>query len=368
MYMQNNTSQNIGQQSVWLLVLVFASISLGAWWYWSTSTNSSSSSVAVEQQSDQQNATARQERIAKMEEEVPFAELTIPHLQARTYQSQVSELEQISQNAEYISYLTSYESDGLQINGLLTQPSGEAPEDGWPAVVFIHGYIQPSQYRTTEKYEAYVDYLARNGFVVFKIDLRGHGDSDGEAGGAYYSSDYIIDVLHARAALQNFDAVNPEKIGLWGHSMAGNVVLRSLAVVPEIPAAVIWAGAVYTYDDWQQYGLSDNSYRPPTNNTQRQRTRSQLFTAHGEFDANSSFWQQVVPTNYLADLDGSIQLHHAVDDSVVSIEYSRDLEPLLEQAGIEHQLYEYQSGGHNIEGASFSLAMQRTVEFYKLWL
>src|SRR5690606_8606887 len=106
--------------------------------------------------------------------------------------------------------------------------------------------------------------LARNGFVVFKIDLRGHAESEGEAGGGYYGSDYVVDTLNARAALASSDFVNPKKIGHWGHSMAGNVTSRALAAMPEIPAVTIWGGAVYTYSDMQKYGIDDNSYRPPT--------------------------------------------------------------------------------------------------------
>jgi dipeptidyl aminopeptidase/acylaminoacyl peptidase len=297
---------------------------------------------------------------------VPFAELTIPFLRQQTYSGRLGELRQLSKTANYTTYLTSYNSDSLQVNGLLTIPNGEEPEGGWPAVVFIHGYIPPDSYRTTEKYEAYVDYLARNDMVVFKIDLRGHGESEGETNGAYYSSDYVIDTLNAHVALATADFVNPNKIGLWGHSMAGNVVLRTLAVKPTIPAAVIWAGAVYSYTDWQQYGLSDHSFQlTQQRRSDREAKRKILFETHGEFSPNSSFWNQVAATNYLSDIQGAIQLHHAVDDTVVNIAYSRDLNSLLDSTSIPHELYEYNSGGHNISGSSFTSAMQRTVDLFQ---
>ena len=295
----------------------------------------------------------------------PFSELTIPYLQNRTYQSSLGELQQTSENANYTSYLTSYTSDELKINGLLTEPKGEMPSGGWPAIVFVHGYIPPSQYRTQEKYEDYVDYLARNGFVVFKIDLRGHGNSEGSPSGTYYSTDYIIDTLNARAALQNWDSVNADHVGLWGHSMAGNIVMRSMVAKQDIPAGVIWAGAVYTYQDIQDLGIDDNTYRPPSDNQPRQEYRERLTKTHGQFDPNNAFWKKVPATNYLDDFTGAIEIHHAVNDDVVSIEYSRNLANLLENAGIQHELYEYNTGGHNISGSAFSQAMQRTVSFYK---
>lgn len=298
----------------------------------------------------------------------PFQDLTIHYLRQRTYTSNLGELQKVSENQDYTSYLTSYDSDGLKINGLLTQPKGQTPAGGWPAIVFLHGYIPPQEYQTTVNYNSYVDYLARNGFVVFKIDLRGHGSSEGEPSGAYYSGDYIIDTLNSYAALQSSDFVDRNAIGLWGHSMAGNVVFRSFAAKPDIPAVVIWAGAVYTYIDFQEYSIEDGSYQPPPAGSERARKRKLLFDTYGQFDPESEFWKQVVPTNYLSDLKGAVSLNHAVDDNVVSIEYSRNLMRLLDTTSIPHELHEYPSGGHNLTGFTFTETMNRSVEFLDKYL
>lgn len=298
----------------------------------------------------------------------PFSDMTIPHLRNRSYKSSLGDIKEVNSNSRYTSYLTSYNSDELKINGLLTKPTTTMPQGGWPAIVFVHGYIPPTLYRSQEKYVAYVDYLAKNGFVVFKIDLRGHDKSEGTPGGAYYSPDYVIDTLNAYAALQNTTFINPQKIGLWGHSMAGNVVLRASATNPQIPATSIWAGAGFTFEDLQTYRLNDQSYRPPTNNTLQQKRRSQLFEKHGQFSSSSEFWKQVVPTNFLSDFVGAIELHHATDDPVVSVEYSRNLNNMLDKTNIPHQFYEYSNGGHNLSDPSFSKAIQRTVDFFQKYL
>ena len=299
-----------------------------------------------------------------VQDTVPFEELTIPYLRKYYYESQLGELDQISQNSKYTSYLTNYVSDDFKIDGLLTIPDGEQPSDGWPAIIFIHGYIPPDQYKTLSKYVEYVDYLARSGFVVFKIDLRGHGESEGDAHGAYYSSDYIRDVMKAQTALQQTDFVNPSKIGLWGHSMAGNIVSRTMAARPEITTGVIWAGAVYTYQDMKDYAINDSSYIKQDINYNKKEERERLFDIHGTFSSDSLFWNEVSPIEYLKDSNSAIQIHHAVNDSVVSIEYSRNLVEKTKESNLKIELWEYPNGGHNIEDPSFSLAMQRTVEFY----
>jgi dipeptidyl aminopeptidase/acylaminoacyl peptidase len=298
---------------------------------------------------------------------IPFVELTIPYLRNKTYAGKLGELVVESESQNYTSYLTSYTSDSFRVNGLLTKPSGAVPAGGWPAIVFVHGYIPPAQYDTRTQYADYVNYLARNGFVVFKIDLRGHGNSEGQAGGGYFGADYIADVLNARAALLGSDFVNPNAIGLWGHSMAGNVLLRSFAVKPEIPAVVIWAGAVYSYEDRERYGISDASFQPSANPTGIGR-RQRITEAHGEASSGSAFWKEMAPTNFLKDLKGAIEIHHAVNDTVVNVGYSRDLMKLLDETSVPHELHEYQSGGHNITGAAFNTAMQRTVSFFKKYL
>jgi dipeptidyl aminopeptidase/acylaminoacyl peptidase len=294
-----------------------------------------------------------------------FQEMTIPALRDREYIGVLGPRQKISDNGSYTSYLTSYTSDDLKINGLLTIPDGQPPIGGWPAIVFIHGYIPPSQYQTTSRYQDHVNALARSGFVVFKIDLRGHGESEGEPGGGYFGADYVTDALNARAALQADEIINKDKIGLWGHSMAGNVVLRAMAARPEIPASVIWAGAVYTYTDMQEYGIQDNSYTPLPSDTSRQQKRQQLRELYGNPSADSWFWKMVAPANYLADIKGALQIDHAINDDVVSIEYSRNLAKLAEAANMTMELKEYPSGGHNITGATFSVAMQNTINFFK---
>ncbi len=294
-----------------------------------------------------------------------FEELTIPYLAKRAYDSDLGEKKLYQSKPTYNSYITSYVSDGLKINGLITIPKGDAPDGGWPAVVFVHGYIPPTLYKTTEKYVEYVDYLARNGLVVFKIDLRGHGESEGEAGGAYYSSDYIVDTLNAYRAMQKMPEVNKNKVYLWGHSMAGNVLFRSVVVEKEIPKVVIWAGAVYSYSDFVKYGLSDNSYRPAGMSAARQNRRQKIFDTYGQFSESVNFWKKVSGVNYLDGVKTSFQVHHAVDDSVVNVGYSRDLKSILDEKKIPISYYEYKSGGHNINGSSFGEAMRRTVEFFK---
>jgi len=302
--------------------------------------------------------------------EEPFEELTIPYLRQQNYPGSEIEIYRTWQKKpHYTSYLTSYESEDFNINALLTKPALKQPPNGFPAIVFIHGFVPPETYKTTQKYIDYVDFLAKKGFVVFKIDLRGHGLSGGTPLGAYFSSGYITDTLNAIESLKTLDYVDADNIGLWGHSMAGNIILRSIATNPDIKGASIWAGAVYTYTDFIEYGLNDTSFVPDDSVVGNIFNRSKvIFGQVGEISADNQFWQQVAPINYLDDFKGSIQLHHSEYDPVVSVEYSRNLKEFLDAKNIANEMYEYDSYDHNIGSPDFTQAMQRTVNFFNFVL
>jgi fermentation-respiration switch protein FrsA (DUF1100 family) len=311
------------------------------------------------------------------ETEVAFEvgkEITIEYLRNLEISgSEITFEQQLADRSNYHQYIASYISEGNKIYGLLTIPFVEPPEGGFKAIVFNHGYIPPTAYRTTERYTAYVDYLARSGFVVFKIDYRGNGESQGQATGSYFSPGYTIDAIAALKSLQKMDIIDPQGIGMWGHSMAGNLVLRAMLVEPDIQAGVIWSGAVYSYDDFMKYGINDTSYRPPPTpenpqDSDPRRRSQQIFDTYGRPDTQVAYWKAVSLTENIEYLNSPIQIHHAQDDPVVNIGYSFDLAAVLQEHDKSYEFYTYEGGGHNLISPYFDQAMLRTVAFFRKYL
>ncbi len=275
----------------------------------------------------------------------------------------------LAPGANYSRYIAWYASDGLKIYGLLTIPSAEMPEGGWPAIVFNHGYIAPAAYRTTERYVAYVDQLARSGYVVFKIDYRGHDRSEGVARGAYGDPGYTTDVLNAVASLKAFPPVNPQKIGMWGHSMGGFLTLRAMVISKDIKAGVIWAGVVGPYTDmlccWPYADHLVSSLSPDPDN--RFNWRVQWVKLYGNPEQNPDFWKAISANSYLADLSGPLQIQHDTGDSEVPVQFSQDLYQEILDAGKTAEYYHYPGDDHDIANY-FNLAMQRTIEFFDHYL
>lgn len=279
----------------------------------------------------------------------------------------------VSENNSYQSFLASYISEGDRIFAQLTIPNSPKPDKGYPVIIFNHGYIPPKSYNTFANYSAYVDYLARNGFVVLKIDMRGHGKSEGQASGTYFSSTYLKDVLSAKSAISKLENIDSSNIGLWGHSMSGNLVLRTMLVDNTFKAGVIWGGAVYSYEDFYKYRISDSSYsqsmqpqvQAPNPNRESSEEIVKFRSREIEPNFKNDFWKSISLTANIKYLEKPIQIHHSINDNVVNVGYSRDLVEVLKNNNKNFEYFEYVGGGHNITGVYFNQAMQRTVEFFK---
>ncbi|MBI2011940.1 alpha/beta fold hydrolase [Candidatus Daviesbacteria bacterium] len=286
--------------------------------------------------------------------------------------------------SNYNRYIASYKSDGLKIYALLTIPFGdpstgsglEKPEGGWPVIIFNHGFIPPREYRTTERYVAYTDAFSRNGYVLFKPDYRGHGNSEGQVAGGYGSNAYTIDVLNALASIKKLRdpsidsgrfVVDPNRIGMWGHSMGGYITLRNMVVNKDIKAGVIWAGVVASYPDlintWRR-----RSPLPSTNLPGAIRGwRQSLIEQFGTPEKNPTFWNSISSNAYLKDISGPLQLHHGSADVSVPVEFSQKLEQQMKSVGKEVELFIYPGDDHNL-AANLGVALNRSVDFFDKYL
>jgi dipeptidyl aminopeptidase/acylaminoacyl peptidase len=261
----------------------------------------------------------------------------------------------LANGTNYKQFIASYESEGLKIFGLLTVPFAPKPSSGFPAIVFVHGYIAPEKYSTTGSYPGYQATLAKAGFVTFKPDLRGHGQSEGEAIGAHFSEKYTIDTLNAIAYLKKYKEVDPNKLGYWGHSNGGETGLQVAVISKDIKAYSLWAGVVGNYVDELETYNDKISFMRGTN---------PLVEKYGLPSQNPEFWNQIDPYSYLSDIFAPIQLQHATGDKSVPIELSRSLRDALQKKGKKVEYVEYMGDDHNI-GQNSSLAWRRAIEFFK---
>ena len=73
--------------------------------------------------------------------------LSIQAMRSRDYSGSNIKIEEtLTPESKYNRYIASYQSDGLKIYALLLIPIGEKPKDGWPVIIFNHGYVIPEKY------------------------------------------------------------------------------------------------------------------------------------------------------------------------------------------------------------------------------
>lgn len=251
--------------------------------------------------------------------------------------------ETLAHNNSYTSYIFSYPSDNLKIYGMMNVPEGNGL---FPVVVLNHGYFNSSSFNSGDGTRTMADILATKGYITVASDYRGHGQSeDAKQGSRGHRPEFAIDVLNLIASIKNIKQADVNRIGMWGHSMGGEVSLRTAEATDKVKAIALWAPtSANASDNANFYGGRHN---PNTNNP--------------ELDGVSSI-------NYLKFITAPISLHQGLVDVEVKPEWSKELNDALKKEGKTVEYFEYAGQDHNFKNLGWDLISERTVAFYDKYL
>jgi dipeptidyl aminopeptidase/acylaminoacyl peptidase len=164
------------------------------------------------------------------------------------------------------------------------------------------------------------------------------------------------------ASVKRFKDADPQRIGMWGHSMGGSVTLRAMVTTRDIKAGDIWAGVVGTYpqlfERWDRRAATIFPINSPT-----QIWRAEMVAKHGAPEANPAFWDTITPNAYVKDLSGPLLIQHGTADETVPLEFSETLYKQVKDAGKSVEIYTYPGDDHNI-AANVGVALARSVAFF----
>lgn len=247
--------------------------------------------------------------------------------------------ETLSRTVTYTSYLISYPSDELTIYGVMNVPEGNGP---FPVIILNHGYYNPSSFTSGDGTQTMADILARNGYLTLASDYRGHGrsESDGIRGG--HRPEYSIDILHLIASVPSIEKADAKNIGMWGHSMGGEVTMRTIEATDKVKAVVLWAPTSANASD--NHGFYGGGRRAQT-------------TANPETEGIS-------PINYLHYITAPISIHQGIVDTEVNPEWSKELSDALKAQGKQVEYYEYEGQDHNFRNLGWDDVSARSLLFY----
>jgi len=133
------------------------------------------------------------------------------------------------------------EKAGIVLSGTLTLPEQGGP---FAAVVMITGsgpQDRDEQLFGHKPFLVIADYLTRRGVAVLRCDDRGIGKSTGDFAKAT-SVDFASDVLAAVAFLKSRKDVDPERIGLAGHSEGAIIAPMVASQSKDVAFVILLAG------------------------------------------------------------------------------------------------------------------------------
>lgn len=132
----------------------------------------------------------------------------------------------------------SFENGEIHLEGTLTLPEGTGP---FPGVVLITGSGPQDRDEVVSGFPVFrvlSDYLTRQGIAVLRYDDRGVGGSTGSTPGST-TADFAEDALAGLARLSERADVDPDRVGLVGHS-EGAVAATLAASRSDAVRFVVW--------------------------------------------------------------------------------------------------------------------------------
>jgi dipeptidyl aminopeptidase/acylaminoacyl peptidase len=283
----------------------------------------------------------------------PWTGLSIDSLTARTYGGgNIEIVETLAANSYFTRTLITYPSDGLDIYGFMNTPVvGEPP---YPVVIALHGYINPEIYHTIDYTTRYADALAREGYLVIHPNLRGYPPSD--EGDNLFRVGMAIDTLNLISLIKQqagkpgpLSMADPDKIGIWGHSMGGGISTRVITISSDVRAAVLY-GAM-SGDEQQNFERIYDYF----SNGER---------GMEELSFPEEAFERISPINYLERVQAAVSIHHGENDVDVPLPWSLDLCRRLRDLEKTVECYTYEDQPHTFHGEGDNLFIMQMVNFY----
>jgi fermentation-respiration switch protein FrsA (DUF1100 family) len=146
--------------------------------------------------------------------------------------------------------------DGVDVVADLYLPADLKPGERRPALVTGHGFSA-----VREALQPQGEFFSAAGYIVLALDYRGFGESGGAVRGELFPDRHVDDFSAGISYLQTRDDVEADRIGIWGTSFGGGVVLaagardrRARVVISQVPISdpQRWMRWLRSPEQWEQ--------------------------------------------------------------------------------------------------------------------
>jgi len=278
----------------------------------------------------------------------PYLDYYVESLMERKYGGGVLEdLGNLQSSGYFTRRLFKYRSEGLNLFGFVNIPEGEGP---FPVIIMLHGYVNPGEYMTIAYSARYADALVEVGYIVVHPNLRGYALSeDGENSlgiGDTVDTMNLIQLIRGQSGTTGIlEKADTTRIGLWGHSMSGGIVMRAMVIDPDIKAGLLYA-SIHPNEEFNLAHFEEDG-----------RGRQKI-------DAPPGALQNISVLDYLNRINRPISIHHGRADAVVPLSWSEFLCKTLEEVGGWVECKFYPDQPHTFKNAGDRLFIQNMISFF----
>lgn len=287
--------------------------------------------------------------------EKPFDKYTVLNLEKYPAKpSAITKEKVLTDDPKYTSYLVSFKSDGKKVTGMLNMPKGSpSTSSGFPVIVMFRGYVDPTVYQTGVGTQRAGEVFAQNGLITFAPDFFGYGGSDKQSENVFEERFQTYTVaLDALATAKTIENADSAKLGIWGHSNGGQIVLTVLEATQKEYPTVLWAPVTKPFPYSVLYYTDESSDRGKF-------LRKEL--AKFEQDYNADLY---AITDYVDRIKAPIEFHQGSVDDAVPQKWSDEFNKKLEEAEVDVTYYTYPGSDHNLT-PGWNTVVQRDIEFFK---
>ena len=223
--------------------------------------------------------------------------------------------------------------DGRDIPALFYQPRSVSSSAA-PCVVFVHGGPE-GQYRPT--FQPVVQYLVSAGFAVPAPNVRGstgYGKTYMHLDDVRKRMDSVADLAHAVYWLRDTGRADPHRIGVYGGSYGGFMVLAALTTYPDL-----WAAGV------DLVGIANFVTFLENTGPWRRHLRE---AEYGSLEHDREFLEEISPINTVDRIRAPLLVIHGANDPRVPIGEAEQMVARLRGLGRTVEFLRLEDEGHQI--------------------
>ncbi len=242
-------------------------------------------------------------------------------------------------NKTYSFTKISYDSAGVELEGLLFKPEGTGP---FPALVYVHGFNHSGAW----EHVLLAIKLVNQGYSVFMPSQMGFGESKGDRD--YCGPKTVQGVLDGIDEFMKNDFVDISKMAIWGHSRGSNVTEFIISKYKTNFKAAVFQSGMYDFknilDTTVDQEMASNMRRECEDTDEARYERSAI--------------------NFVEGISCPVLIFHGALDTTYPVGKVYDYEKKLQEFDKTYEIKIFENAGHTIPPADRGPIMRKFLKKY----